>query len=48
MVQSVKQKQTVTVLVAYRWLEINSPTDLPKADILLIIIFAFNYVVSKL
>ena len=47
MIQSVKQKQTVTV-AAYRQLEINGPCDLATADILLIIIFAFRYVVSKL
>ena len=47
MIQLVKQKQTVTV-AAYRQLETNSTCDLATADILLIIIFAFWYVVSKL
>ena len=38
MIQSVKQKQTVTV-AAYYYLEINISCDLATADILLVIIF---------
>ena len=47
MIQSDKQKQTAKG-AAYKWLEIDCPCDLATTDILLIIIFAFRYVVSKL